>query len=239
MDDYLAQQWLIEPGEYRDFVTDRGVIDRNAEAYKFLAQALQDRPELVSLEWYLYPDTYRVDISQPIISQLVRSQLQAFDTRVWQPYGEQLTNLSVSLKNQWREFGLSSYAAMILATVVLKEEQYVPNMPDVAWVFMNRLDLWMRLDADITLCYGLNTGYENCTPTTIVNNLYDSDNLYNTRQLTWLMPTPIASVTDDSIKAILSAIDHDNLFYLHDPKWGLHMAKTNAQHNSNKSKYLN
>lgn len=238
MDDYLTQQWLTESGEYRDFVTDRWVIDRNAEVYEFLAQALQDRSELISLEWYLYPDTYRVDTSQPIVSQLVRSQLQTFDTRVWQPYGEQLTSLSNTLKNEWRDFGLSSYAALILATVVLKEEQYVANMTNIAWVFMNRLDLWMRLDADITLCYGLNKGYENCTPTTIVNNLYDTKNLYNTRQLGGLTPTPIASVTADSVNAILEAIDHDNLFYLHDPQWGLHMAKTNAQHNSNKSKYL-
>lgn len=238
MDDYLAQQWLIESGEYRAFITDRAVIERNAAVYNFLAQALKDRPDLISMEWYLYPDTYRLDISQPIISQLVRSQLQTFDSRVWQPYGEQLTRLSASLRSQWRDFSLSSYAAMILATVILKEEQYIPNMPDVAWVFMNRLDLWMRLDADITLCYGLDTWYENCTPTIIVNNLYDTTNLYNTRQLGGLTPTPIASVTDSSVKAILDATTHDNLFYLHDPQWGLHMAKTNAQHNSNKSKYL-
>jgi cell division protein YceG involved in septum cleavage len=75
----------------------------------------------------------------------------------------------------------------------------------------------MRLGADITLCYGLETGYETCTPQQIVNNLYDRTNLYNTRELTGLTPTPIANITDDSIAAVISPQVHDNLFYLHDP----------------------
>lgn len=237
-DQHLTQQWLIDAGEYRSFITDRAVIERNAAVYPFLEHALADRPDLASLEWYLYPDTYRLDASQPIISQLVRAQLQNFDNRVWQPRGDQLTSLSSTLANQWRQFSLSSYAALIVTSIVLKEEQYASNMPDVAGVFMNRLDLGMRLGADISLCYGLETGYEACTPSSIVANLYDTTNLYNTRQLVWLTPTPIASVTADSIQAVLESTLHDYLFYLHDPEGWLHLAQTNTQHNSNKSKYL-
>lgn len=238
IDQYLTTQWLIEAGDYRKFITDSQVIQRNAPVYAFLAQALEDRPNLNSLEGYLYPDTYRLDASQPIISQLVRSQLQTFDTRVRSEYSDSLVSLSSSLQRQWHNFTLSSYGAIILASIILKEEQRAINMPAVSGVFMNRLDEQMRLWADITLCYGLETWYESCTPQQIVNNLYDRSNLYNTRELTGLTPTPIANITDDSISAVVSPQDHDNLFYLHDPSWWLHMARTNDQHNSNKSKYL-
>jgi uncharacterized YceG family protein len=238
MDRYLVNQWLIQPWEYIAFVTDREVIERNAQVYPFLAQALRDRADMNSLEWYLYPETYRLDTAKPIISQLVRTQLQTFESRVWQPYGKQLVWYSTTLANQWRQFSLSSYGAVILASIILKEEQRASNMPAVSGVFMNRLDEWMRLGADITLCYGLATWYETCTPEQIVEHLYDRSNLYNTRELAWLTPTPIANVTNDSMSAVLSPQNHDNLFYLHDPSWWLHMARTNAEHNSNKSKYL-
>ena len=238
IDQYLANQWLIETWVYRSFITDRAVIERNASVYWFLEQALEDRPDLNTLEWYLYPDTYRLDANKPIVSQLVRSQLQAFDNRVWQPYGDRLTQFSSILISQWRKFSLSSYGSVILASIILKEEQRPVNMPAVSWVFMNRLDQWMRLDADITLCYWLQTWYETCTPQQIVNNLYDRSNVYNTRQLWGLTPTPIANITDASILAVLESESHTNLFYLHDPSWWLHMATTNVQHNLNKSKYL-
>ena len=37
----------------------------------------------------------------------------------------------------------------------------------------------MRIDADISLCYGLNITYEDCTVPVIIENLYEKSNLYN------------------------------------------------------------
>ena len=53
------------------------------------------------------------------------------------------------------DFRLSTYAVLILASVIEKEERFEPNRPAIAGVFFNRLDNGMRIDADITLCYGL------------------------------------------------------------------------------------
>ncbi len=69
----------------------------------------------------------------------------------------------------------------MLASIIEKEERYGPNRPTIASVFFNRLETGMRIDADISLCYGLGKGYENCTPEVIVENLYDASNVYNTR----------------------------------------------------------
>jgi cell division protein YceG involved in septum cleavage len=42
---------------------------------------------------------------------------------------------------------------MRLASVVQKEERIVTNQPTIAGLFLRRLQLGMRIDADITLCY--------------------------------------------------------------------------------------
>jgi UPF0755 protein len=59
------------------------------------------------------------------------------------------------------------YDTVILASIVEKEERTTTNKPTVAGVFFNRLANSMRLDADITLCYGLHEPYETCTPVLI------------------------------------------------------------------------
>ena len=103
---------------------------------------------------------------------------------------------------------------------------------------MNRLKNQMRIDADITLCYGLERGYEFCNPQVIVANLYDKTNVYNTRQLMGLPPTPIASPTIDAILSVMEATNHDFLYYLHDTSGRLHMSRDLSEHNDKKLRYL-
>lgn len=76
---------------------------------------------------------------------------------------------------------LSTYATLILASVIEKEEKVAANKSPVASVFFNRLANNMLLGADITLCYGLEQPYTACTPQVIVANLQDTSNEYNTR----------------------------------------------------------
>jgi UPF0755 protein len=70
-----------------------------------------------------------------------------------------------------------------LASVVEKEERNTKNKPTVAGIFINRLANGMRLDADITLCYGLHEAYETCIPSMIARKVSDKTNIYNTRQV--------------------------------------------------------
>ena len=96
----------------------------------------------------------------------------------------------------------------------------------------------MRLDADISLCYGLEITYKECTPSLIVKNLYDDTNLYNTRQVSSLTPTPISNPSVATIKGLLNYLESDDLFYLHDAQGQIYTAVSNEQHNANKVRYL-
>jgi UPF0755 protein len=126
-----------------------------------------------------------------------------------------------------------------LSTVVEKEERSNSNKPTVAGVFFNRLDKGMRLDADITLCYGLKEPYATCTPNVIVKKISDKSNIYNTRQNYGLPPQPIANPSVESIAAVLNYKKTDYLYYLHDSDGSIHYGRTLEEHNSNKNNYLN
>jgi UPF0755 protein len=105
-------------------------------------------------------------------------QLQAFYNTIWLPLGNDILNA-----DRWQSVSLSPYDILIMASVVLKEERNEDYQSLVSGVFLNRLQSDMRLDADITLCYGLAEPYDFCTPSIIVQYLSDASNPYNTRAL--------------------------------------------------------
>lgn len=89
---------------------------------------------------------------------------------------------TLSLKGIRLGLDMTPYQILTLASVIEKEERAAANKPTVAGIFLKRLSLGMRIDADITLCYGLKTGYETCTPVLIAKSVSDTKNPYNTRQ---------------------------------------------------------
>lgn len=238
VDAYLAEKWVAEAGEYISFVQDQTIIGRYWERYEFIWKAIEEKWSLASLEGYLYPSTFYVDPDKNMIDQLVYLQLEWFKKNIWIPYGEELLSLSKSLWSKWYDFNLSTYWAMTLASIIEKEERVPANRATIASVFYNRLNSWMRIDADISLCYWLKMTHKACTPTVIWNNVYDPSNPYNTRAVSWLPPTPISSLTPTSVEALIKAQPSNNYFYLHDTTWQIHVSKDLWEHNIKKSKYL-
>lgn len=238
IDKKLSDEQLIDAGAYRAFITDAAIIDKYIQRYPFLAQAKEDRGSLISLEWYLYPETYMLDPTKDIIDQLVYLQLEAYQERIRNKYWDQLASLTTMLQSKWYTFSLSSYGALILASIIEKEEAVDTNKPLIASIFFNRLEAGMRLDADISLCYGFQEPYETCTPARIAQHLTDKSNPYNTRAVAWLPPTPISTVHTSSLQALFDAPKTDYLFYLHNSQGKIFPARTNAEHNLNKSKEL-
>lgn len=229
-DALLTRKWRIRPGEYVSYVTDASVIRDVRRQYSFL-EILPDA--IQSLEWFLYPETYFIDKDDPVLPQLVRLQLQSFYDSIWVEQGNAILSA-----RRWRGVDLSPYELLVVASVVLKEERHEDYQPLVAWVFLNRLQSDMRIDADITLCYGLAQPYESCTPSVIVQHLRDASNVYNTRAVKWLPPTAISSLTPASVRAVVAVEDHDYLYYLHDPRGVIHPAQTSEGHLHNKNTYL-
>lgn len=240
IDDALARKWYIKKGEYLTYVTSGWFIKEASLKYPFLGwTARGELKPLITLEGFLYPDTYSIDRKKNFVSQLVSLQLQQFGKVVRSVYEDQIKTYNATISTMgWNNLSLNWYKILILATIIEKEERADKNRPIIAGIFLNRLAGNMRIDADITLCYGLHQGYDSCPPSVIVQHLKDDSNPYNTRAVPWLPPTPIANPQLSSIQAILQPKFSQDLFYLHDSKGRIYTAKTNAEHELNKSKYL-
>ena len=142
------------------------------------------------------------------------------------------------LKGDGFGFKMTPYSVIKLASIIENEEKTQANKAAIAGLFINRIDTNMQLGADVTLCYGLGVTYDLCTPSFIVEHLYDKQNPYNTRQQTGLPPTPISNPSLDSIDAVLNYIKSDYLYYLHDKNGAIHYGSSLQEHNANKSQYL-
>lgn len=239
VDSMLAEKWYIQFWEYISFIDDKAIISKYAKRYEFID--FMDKAlgwDLSTLEWVLYPDTYYIDPDKNIIDQLVYSQLDAFQKKVWVDYKDAVESFNSRLSSYWYNLKLNIYEIFVLASIIDKEERNVDQKFTIAWIFLNRKDLWMRLDADITLCYWLKKSYKACTPNVISSYIKDATNPYNTRTTKLLPPTPICNFGKDSLTALLNFKSTKDLFYLHDSKWLIHTAQTNDQHNMNKANYL-
>lgn len=232
IDAYLAKRGQIQAGEYIRYVTDPTVIKNAASRYEFV-ESFVDAPT-PSLEGLLYPDTYYVSENQSLLPQLIDLQLQAFNTKVYQPYSNEIKNFQTYLTQNGFSISLSWYELVSLVSIVEKEERNNKNKPTIAGIFFNRLQQKMRIDADITLCYGLKTGYEVCTPSLIVRSISDANNLYNTRVHYGLTPTPIANPSSATFEAVLRFAKTDYYYYLHGSDGRIHYGATLSDHNANK-----
>ena len=136
------------------------------------------------------------------------------------------------------------YDVIILASIVEQEEKNPTNKPLVAGILQNRLTLGMPLGADVTVCYEQKEHKHTCQE--FVNAYYAKSMTerkrlgyaYDTRHTAGLIPTPVGSISLDTLEATLSPKSSDYLFYLHDPEGNIHPAITNKQHAYNKSVHL-
>ena len=224
IDAYLTELWEISAGQFIQKAEDQQFIQEMKSDFPFLSSL----PSGKSLEGYLYPDTYFLDPNSSIPEQLIKSQLKNFNQKVWIPLGDQLQSFG---------YGFDSYKLLTLASVIENEEKLAENKPIIAGIFLNRLEKGMRLDADVTLCYGLKITYDQCR-NQILANLSDASNLYNTRQNYGLPPTPISSPSVETISATLDFKKTGALYYLHDASGKIHYGTTLEEHNENKKNYL-
>ncbi len=224
IDQYLAQQGLLSAGQFIQKAQDQQFIQGLKSEFPFLSLL----PAGKSLEGFLYPDTYFLDQNSDLAEQLIKAQLKNFNQKIWIPFGSQLESFGHQL---------TSYQVLVLASVIENEEKRAENKPIIAGIFLNRLEKGMRLDADVTLCYGLKITYDQCRKN-ILPNLNDATNPYNTRANYGLMPTPISSPSVETLSALLNFEKTGALYYLHDAQGEIHYGATLEEHNANKVNYL-
>ena len=156
--------------------------------------------QLNFIEGTLMPETYFYNFNSPASNILIKSQdsFIEYAELLWEK--KQPSNPLKTLDE-----------AIILASIVEKEAGNNKEKPIIAGVFLNRLNLNMRLQADPTIIYGLLPNFNgNITKL----NLQDSSNRYNTYKIKGLPPTPIAMISKSSLEAVILGIPNNYVYFV-------------------------
>jgi UPF0755 protein len=169
----------------------------------------------VSLEGYLFPETYHFQRTQT-----GREMLEAMVKQFWLHFPE-------GWQTRARELGFNVNEIVTLASIVEKEAQLDGERPIIAAVFANRLRQGMPLQADPTAVYDL-PGFAG--PITPLHLLRES--AYNTYRNLGLPPGPICNPGAKSIHAVLYPADVPYLYFVSNAD-GTHLfSETLTEHNA-------
>ena len=140
-----------------------------------------------------------------------------------------------SRRQKAREANMTPLQVSILASIIEEETQKDDEKPTMAGVYINRLNMGMRLQADPTLKFALG----DFTIRRLLDRHKEIDSPYNTYKNAGLPPGPICIPSIASIDAVLNYAKHDYLFFCaKDDFSGYHnFAKTLQQHNRNAQAY--
>src|SRR5687767_9716768 len=176
------------------------------EEFLSAAKALQEFDFLVgvsTVEGFLCPDSYifsRKISAEEMIGEMVRNFA---------------AHLTPELRNGFERQGLTVYQAVTLASVVEREAVKEEEQALIASVYLNRLKIGMKLDADPTVQYAIGYNFLQQTWWTNPLSLIDLqvNSTYNTYRYEGLPPTPIANPSLGALRAVAFPAETSYLFF--------------------------
>ena len=176
------------------------------------------------VEGVYFPDTYLIPTNETPLDVAQRF-INKFNEK-FAPYTDKFTVANI----KWT-------TALKIASIIQRETADKADMPLIAGIIWNRLDIGMKLEIDATVQYARgNTDNGWWSPLKVADMKIDSP--YNTYMYKGLPPHPIANPGLDAIDAVLNSTETECLFYLHDSNRQIHCAKTYEEHLANIEKYL-
>lgn len=177
---------------------------------------LQKSIAVPHLEGQFLPETYYYSKNETLLSVFQRAHA-ALNHVLEQTWQNCETDLPIKTAQEM----------LILASIVEKETGQASERATIAGVFMNRLNIGMRLQSDPTIIYGMGEDYK--------GKIRKKDILtkteYNTYRINGLPPTPIALASRQSIEAVCHP-EKTKAFYFVAKGQGLHQfSETLAEHN--------
>ena len=138
-------------------------------------------------------------------------------------------------RSKAQALGLSEKEVYILASIVERETNAVSEKPTIAGVYLNRLKIGMKLQADPTSVFA--TRDFATRRVTEYHTTFDSP--YNTYVYKGLPPGPISMASIPSLDAVLSPAQHKYLYFCAKPdESGTHtFAETFAAHKVNAERF--
>lgn len=157
-----------------------------------------------SVEGFLYPDSYIFSRNLSSAEEMVNEMVRNF-----------ALHLTSDLTNGFQKQNLTVYQAVTLASMVEREAVKEEEQALIASVYLNRLKIGMKLDADPTVQYAIGYNFLQQTWWTNPLSLIDLqvNSVYNTYRYEGLPPTPIANPSLSALRAVASPAETNYLFF--------------------------
>jgi UPF0755 protein len=183
-------------------------LKRNPDVAVTLPDAPQDLMQKLGFdkldpEGEFLPETYRFAAGTTDV-ELLRQAHAALERELESAWGGRDPTLPLH----------SPYELLIAASIVEKESGMPQELAKIAGLYLHRLRIGMRLQADPTVIYGLGDSYDG----DLHSDDLRSDGPYNTYTRAGLPPTPIALVSAAVIRATAHPQDTDALYFVASPK---------------------
>ena len=179
--------------------------------------------DIFSEEALIMPDTYFFSDQQDLIKVLSNSKIY----------------LDEYLNNSWGEKSKDNplqtpYEALILASIIEREAVLASEQEKIASVFLARLKIDMKLQADPTSSYGFYGDYGR----KIGRAVLDDKNPFNTYQNKGLPPSPICYPSKGAIEAAIKSSPGEFYYFVAKGDGSHIFSKTYEEHNKAVKKYI-
>lgn len=184
--------------------------------------------DTAALIFFYFPDTYNFhwNTSGPAFVERMKYQFDQYWTE--------------GRKEEAKERNMTSLEVTTLASIVQLESAKVDEQPRVAGLYLNRLKIGMKLDADPTVIYAMKKadGFQRKIHRVYYKNLA-IESPYNTYKYKGLPPSPICMPNRSALDAVLHPAEHKFLYFVADPQRpGYHIyAATLKEQEENAEKY--
>jgi UPF0755 protein len=219
----ILEGWdITDIGKYlesKGICTQDYFISLTKKDYSAEFSFLKDKPKSLSLEGYLFPDTYEIGKGETC-DGILSSMLENFEKK-----------LTPALVAETENQGKSIFDIVTMASLIEKEVRIIADKKIVSGILWKRIAIGMPLQLDSTVNYV--TGKSDAS-VLIKDTKINSP--YNTYKYYGLPKGPISNPGIESITAAIYPTKTKYLYYLSDGK--TIFSETLEQHNAAKAKYL-
>ncbi|WP_445490251.1 endolytic transglycosylase MltG [Niallia sp. 03133] len=173
------------------------------------------------LEGYLFPATYSFYKKDPSLEDIVAVML------------DKTENVVMEYQSDLERDELTVHQFLTMSSLIEKEATQKADRGRIASVFFNRIKEGMPLQTDPTVLYAQGKHKEKVTYKDLEVN-----SPYNTYKNKGMPPGPIANSGIMSMEAALYPEETDYLYFLASKEGKVYFAKTLAEHNKLKEKYI-
>jgi len=218
---YFEEKQIATKEEVHNLIGKPTEVKENKNLETIIEDFNLGKPNNISLEGYIFPDTYYIDSTDNLESIILRT-LYNWDKKITPQLREEIEKQEKTI-----------FEIMVVASMIEKEAKTIEDKKNVSDVLWKRLEIGMPLQICATVLYVLG---ENKSK--VYTSDTEVDSPYNTYKYNGLPLGPICNPGMDSILAAIYPSKNNYWYYLSSNEGEIFFSRTLEEHNYKKNIYL-